>query len=114
MSKEITFKVDIFVDETDSCAVDTLTIAPTILSDLKIEYSISEGSIRTYQLESNQVTPSNPTIICPEIELDVVNSDYTALNSAPITFNQVSNSLQIQCSSSECVGHYGLLVLARY
>ena len=40
MSKEITFKVDIIVGETDSCAVNTLTIGPSILSDLKIEYFI--------------------------------------------------------------------------
>lgn len=93
------------------CLLAALTIDPTILSTLSIEYSI--GAIaHTEALDSTKVSSTETTVTCPSIVFSVGNVDGSSMDGSIFTFD--SNTLTVENNLSDMAGVYELRLDASY
>ena len=63
---------------------------------------------------ASKVSSSETTITCPAIDLDVLNSDGSTLDSSVFTYTSGTSTFTIDCSNTAKLGVYYLKVKAKY
>ena len=104
---------DFTITLVDPCIAATLTVNAANLTSTSITYSIYAPA-DSQILSTRNVSSDETTATCPAVELDVLNSDGSALDSAVFTFTSDTSTFEIESSDISKLATYNLKVTAKY
>ena len=104
---------DFTITLVDPCIAATLTVNAAILTSTSITYALYNPA-DSQVLSTSNVSSDEVTATCPAIELDVLNSDGSALDSAVFTFTSGTSTFEIESSDISKLATYNLKVTAKY